>query len=339
MKNLFAFLLLSIVLFFFNSRKIDDKSSTVVAQQPNSNNVKLQNQKLDSGKRILRINVSVNNPNHLIVREGIAIRTGDILVQDLEESRRLELQKNAINLEINNLRLKSIQVPISPDFNNLALFEEQEFLEQAKLKLRHAKLKLSNSTNLLSSEDPQKKADLQQSQTNLDLLKNRINEQESLILSMESSKMPAEVLIHERKKLEKIISQFSLQNAELEFKKSEMQASSLLQSEKLEQLRMSVELAESDLRLAESRLLSVQKDKQSKELEKFERSKINYNQALRDRDYKISQLKLQLSALDQKLAQTIKIRSPRSGVVQKIQPWKVKNNQNRTVLYLSYYVK
>ncbi len=337
MKNIFAFLLLTIFLFSFNSRKIHDKSSTVVAQQLNK--AKLQNQNLDSGKRTVKISISVNNPNHLTVREGAVIKTGDIIVQDLEERRRLELQKNAINLEINNLRLKPTQLPISPNFDNLALFEEQEFLEQAKLKLRHAKLKLSNSANVLSSEDPQKKADLQQFETNLDVIKNKINDQQSLILSMESAKMPPEVLIHEKKKLEKIVSQFSLQNAELQFKKSEMQASSVLQSEKLEQLRMNVELAESDLRLAQSRLLSAQKEKQSKELEKFERSKIDYNQTLRDRDYKISQLKLQLLGIDQKLAQTIKIRSPRSGVVQKIQPWKLKNNQNRTVLHLAYYVK
>ncbi|PNJ91641.1 hypothetical protein CEP15_17830, partial [Cylindrospermopsis raciborskii C07] len=100
-----------------------------------------------------------------------------------------------------------------------------------------------------------------------------------------------------------------------------------------------VELAESDLRLAQSRLLSSQKNKQSQELEKFERSKLDYNQTLRDRDYKVSQLKLSLSAIDQKLAQTVKIRSPRNGVIQRIQSWKVKNNQNRTVLYLAYYAK
>ncbi|QNP31360.1 HlyD family secretion protein [Cylindrospermopsis curvispora] len=337
MKNMFTFLLLTVFLFSFNSRQVDDKSSIAVAQE--ANKVKLQNQDSDSNKRTLRINIAVTNPNHLTVREGTVIKTGDILVQDLEERRRLELQKQSINLEINNLSSRLIQPPISPNLDSLGFVEEQEIFEQAKLKLRHARLKLSNSSKVLSSEDPHKKADLQQSEANLEILAEKIKEQQSLILSMESSKMPPEVLTHEKKKLEKIIGQHSLQNAEVQFKKSQLQASSLLQSEKLEHLRMNVELAESDLRLAQSRLLSAQKNKQSQLLEKFERSKLDYNQSLRDRDYKVSQLKLSLSGIDQKLAQTVKIRSPRSGVIQRIQPWKVKNNQNRTVVYLAYYVK
>lgn len=339
MKNIFAFLLLTVFLFTLNSRQVDDKSSTAVAQQ--ANKVKPQNQDSDSdpNRRTLRINIAVANPNHLTVREGITLKKGDIIVQDLEERRRLELQKQSINLEINNLSSKPIQPPSSPTLDLLSFVEEQEVLEQAKLKLRHARLKLSNSSKSLSTEDPHKKADLQQSEASLQILEEKIKEQQSLILSMETAKMPPEVLIHEKKKLEKIIGQLSLQSAEVNFKNSQMEASSLLQSEKLEQLRMNVELAESDLRLAQSRLLSSQKNKQSQELEKFERSKVDYNQTLRDRDYKVSQLKLSLSGIDQKLAQTVKIRSPRNGVIQRIQPWKVKNNQNRTVLYLAYYAK
>jgi len=334
MKNTFLFFFLTLFLFSFNSKQFDDTS--VVAQEADAN---LSNQQSRSNKRVLKIPISVNNPNHLKVREGFVLKKGDVLVQDLEERRRLELQKKSINLEIGNLTSRFIQPPKSPAFDTSDFFEEQEILQQAKLKLQHARLKLSNSSKVLSSEDPQKKAELQQAEANLEYLNQKIQDQQSLILSMESAKMQPEILIHEKKKLEKLTNQLSLEKAEVQLKRSQIQSASILQSEKLDQLRMNVELAESDLRLAQSRLLSAQKNKREQTLEKFERSKLDYNQSLRDRNYKISQLRLSLLGIEQKLSQTIKIRSPRSGVVERIQPWKIKNNQNRTTLYLAYYIR
>ncbi len=64
----------------------------------------------------------------------------------------------------------------------------------------------------------------------------------------------------------------------------------------------------------------------------FERSRLQYDEAVRNKDYQLAQLGISLSAIEDKLADIPIVRSPKDGYVRKIKPWVGKDGKYTTTI-------
>ncbi|WP_152608940.1 hypothetical protein [Aphanizomenon flos-aquae] len=99
---------------------------------------------------VLKMSISVDNQSFLKVKLNDEIKKGDVISDNYNERQRLDRQKKAIKLQIDNLNSKTLIAPTPPPalplLKNLPLSafdEEKAHISQAELKLKQARLILS----------------------------------------------------------------------------------------------------------------------------------------------------------------------------------------------------
>jgi hypothetical protein len=309
--------------------------------------------------RPLRINLSVNDPTFLKVRVGDEIKVGGIISDNSKERQRLERQKKSIQLQIDNLNSKVLIAPTPPPPTPLirslpdAAFEEEKAnISQSELKLKQARVVLASRSKLLTTDNPERRAEFEKAGASLAIAQQKIQEQEQMIAAMNDMKMQPEILQHEQSKLRKLQSELDQARSEVEQAQAKLSAAAIIQNQELEQLKTNVILAESELEVAKSRLeaarnrrqiqeyqASVEESKRSQSetqaRQDYERSRLQYEEAARNKDYQLAQLGISLSAIEDKLADLPIIRSPRNGYIRKIKPWVGKDGKYQTTITIT----
>lgn len=296
--------------------------------------------------RPLRISLTVDDPSFLKVKLNDQIKQGDIITDNSTERQRMERQKKSINLQIANLNSKVLVAPAPPpattELKSLPpanFAEELAAINQAELHLKRAKGTLATRSKFLTTDNPEKRADFEKAGSVLAIAQQKIQEQEQMIQAMENMKMPPEILQHEQSKLKQIQSEYDQARSGVDQAQAKLSAAAIVQSQDLENLQTAVALAESELQVAYSRLEAARNRRQVQEYEAsvdasqrsqsqiqaqqdFERSRLQYEEAVRNKDYQLAQLNISLSAIEDKLAEIPIVRSPRDGYIGKITPWK-----------------
>lgn len=304
--------------------------------------------------RPLRMSISVDNPSFLKVQVNDEIKTGDIISDNSNERQRLDRQKKSIKLQIENLNSKTLIAPTPPPptplLKNLppsAFSEELAAISQAELKLKQARVILSSRSKLLTTDNPERRAEFEKAGASLAIASQKIEEQEQMIVAMNDMKMQSEILQHEQSKLKNLQSELEQARSEVDREQAKLDNSAILQTQELEQLQTNVNLAESNLQVAKSKLeaarvnrqiqeyqASVEESKrsqsQTQSRQDYERSRLQYEEAVRNNDYQLAQLGISLSAIEDKLADIPIVRSPRNGYIKKIKPWVGKDGKYTT---------
>ena len=306
--------------------------------------------------RPLRMSISVDNPSFLKVRLNDEIKIGDVISDNSNERQRLDRQKKAIKLQIDNLNAKTLIAPTPPPptplLKNLppsAFSEELAAISQAELKLKQARVILSSRSKLLTTDNPERRAEFEKAGASLAIASQKIQEQEQMIVAMNDMKMQSEILQHEQSKLKNLQSELEQARSEVDREQAKLDNSAILQTQELEQLQTNVNLAESNLQVAKSKLeaarvnrqiqeyqASVEESKrsqsQTQSRQDFERSRLQYDEAVRNKDYQLAQLGISLSAIEDKLADIPIVRSPRNGYIKKVKPWVGKDGKYQTTI-------
>ena len=304
--------------------------------------------------RPLRMSISVDNPSFLKVRLNDEIKIGDVISDNSNERQRLDRQKKAIKLQIDNLNAKTLIAPTPPPptplLKNLppsAFSEELAAISQAELKLKQARVILSSRSKLLTTDNPERRAEFEKAGASLAIASQKIQEQEQMIVAMNDMKMQSEILQHEQSKLKNLQSELEQARSEVDREQAKLDNSAILQTQELEQLETNVNLAESNLQVAKSKLeaarvnrqiqeyqASVEESKrsqsQTQSRQDYERSRLQYEEAVRNNDYQLAQLGISLSAIEDKLADIPIVRSPRNGYIKKVKPWVGKDGKYTT---------
>ncbi len=156
----------------------------------------------------------------------------------------------------------------------------------------------------------------------------------------------------EEAKLKQIRSEYDQQRSAFESSRAKLDSSGIEQQQELQQLTLSVRLAESELELANSKLAtsrekrrlleydaSVESLKRSQYQQQLEqehsRQQQQYAENLRDRDYQLAQLNISLTNIDDRLAQIPLLRSPREGYIKRIKPWVGNNGKYSTTITIA----
>ena len=82
----------------------------------------------------------------------------------------------------------------------------------------------------------------------------KVQEQEQMIVAMNDMKMQSEILQHEQSKLKKLQSELDQAQSEVEQAQAKLSAAAIIQNQELEQLQTNVNLTDSELQLAKSKM-------------------------------------------------------------------------------------
>lgn len=309
--------------------------------------------------RPLRMSISVDNPSFLKVKLNQEIKKGDVISDNSTERDRLDKQKKSVMLQIENLKSKAIPEPFKPKESlglkplPPAIFsEETAAIAQGKMKLSQAEALLEARTQLLQTDNPERRAESENAEAGFQIASQKVQEQEQMIQSMRDMKLSTEILQHEEAKLKQLRSQLDQANSALDQAKAKLNASAILQQQELQQLQINVRLAQSDLEVAQSRLIAAENRRQLTEYDanlnearrqqqenqtqqEYARQQQQYAQSVRDRDYQLAQLNISLSNIDDRLALIPLLRSPRNGYIRRIKPWVGKDGKYTTTVTIS----
>ncbi|MHC5821857.1 MAG: HlyD family secretion protein [Nostoc sp.] len=309
--------------------------------------------------RPLRISLSVDNPSFLKVKVGQQIKQGDVISDNSLERSRLDKQKKSVSLQIDNLKSKIIPQPFKPTQSlglkplPPAIFsEESATIAQSKMKRNQSQSMLEARTQLLQTDNPERRAEAENTEAGLQIASQKVEDQEQMIQSMQDMKLSSEILQHEDAELKKLRSQLNQANSAVDQAKAKLNASAILQQQELQQLQVNVRLAQSEIEVAESKLIAAQNRRQLTEYDanlnearqqqqenqtqqEYSRQQQQYAQSVRDRDYQLAQLNISFTNIEDKLAQIPMLRSPRNGYVRRIKPWVGVNGRYTTTITIS----
>ncbi|MFL9455988.1 MULTISPECIES: HlyD family secretion protein [Nostocales] len=309
--------------------------------------------------RNLKVALTVDDPSFLKVKEGQKIDKGQILTDNSIERSRLTKQRQSIALQIQNLKSKKIPKPIAPNppsqINPIPpanFAEEEAAIAQAQMKLTQALSLVEARTPLLKSENPERRAEVEKADAVFQQAAQKVEEQRQLLQSMRDLKLQDEIIQHEQAKLKALEGEQEQARSALKQAQAKLNASAIDQLQQLQQLQIAVRIAQSELELAQSRLLASQsrrqmveyaanvnaaerEQKQQQLQQEYNRQLQFYSQALSDRDYQLAQLGISLTAIDDKLAQIPIVRSPQDGFIRRIQPWTGNNGKYSTTVIIS----
>lgn len=262
-------------------------------------------------------------------------------------------------MQIQNLKSKKIPKPIAPNppsqINPIPpanFAEEEAAIAQAQMKLTQALSLVEARTPLLKSENPERRAEVEKADAVFQQAAQKVEEQRQLLQSMRDLKLQDEIIQHEQAKLKALEGEQEQARSALKQAQAKLNASAIDQLQQLQQLQIAVRIAQSELELAQSRLLASQsrrqmveyaanvnaaerEQKQQQLQQEYNRQLQFYSQALSDRDYQLAQLGISLTAIDDKLAQIPIVRSPQDGFIRRIQPWTGNNGKYSTTVIIS----
>lgn len=309
--------------------------------------------------RPLRMTLSVDSPSFLKVKVGQEIKQGDVISDNSLERTRLDKQKKSVTLQIDNLKNKAIPKPFEPKqtigVKQLppAIFSEEEAaIAQSQMKVSQAQSLLEARTQLLKTDNPERRAEAENAEAGLQIANSKVQEQEQMIGSMRDMKLSTEILQHEEAELKKVRSLMDQASSELDQSKAKLNASAINQQQELQQLQINVRLAESELNVAQSRYTAAQnrrrlleydasleavrrEQQENQTLQEHSRQQQQYAQDIRDRDYQLAQLNISFTNIEDKLALIPMLRSPRNGYIRRIKPWTGKDGKYTTTVTIS----
>lgn len=309
--------------------------------------------------RPLNLTISVDNPAFLLVKVGQQISKGDVISDNSLERGRLDKQRQMLSLQINNLKAKIIPTPSEPKKPPaLAPLPEANFntetaaIAQAQLKLEQAQATLQGRSPGLRADNPEKRSDMESAESASFQAQEKVKEQEELLKNMQDMRLTEPIIRHEEAKLKQIQSDKNQAQSAQEREKAKLEASAQASLQELQKLKIAVQIAESDLQMAQSQLLTAKSNRKLLEyrasieatmrVEQENQLLINYSQqqqqyaqATRDRDYQLAQLQIQLSVVDDKLALIPMVRSPQNGYIRKIRPWTGNNGKYTTTITIA----
>jgi hypothetical protein len=309
--------------------------------------------------RPLRMSISVDNPSFLKVKVGQEIKKGDVISDNSTERDRLSKQKKSVKLQIDNLKSKTIPKPSEPKKPPVLIplpeanyIEETSALAQTQLKLQQAQSTLENRTPGLQTDNPEKRADTESAESAMQQAFEKVKEQEELLKNMQDMRLDAPIIRHEEAKLLQIQSDMNQAQSALEREKAKLNASAIASNQELQNLKIAVQIAQSDLQMAVSKLSAAKSNRKlleyrasieaAQRVEQENQFNLNYSQqqqqyaqSVRDRDYQLAQLQIQLSTIDDKLALIPVVRSPQNGYIRKIKPWTGNNGKYTTTITIA----
>jgi hypothetical protein len=306
----------------------------------------------------LKINVTVTDPLDIKVREGQVIKKGEIVSDKTQQRKSLENQLYSTKASLKNIKESVILPPISPalvpPMQNLPpanFAEEETTVSSAQLEYQQTQRTLA----IALENDPliAIKGKIQRNQSKVEESKRQLsNQTEKSAIIATLPNLPKDVLTHEQEKIKSQLSTLTQEQSEYDMVQAEL--NQLKENRKLEiqSLQDKISTARAKLELANSKLIKSKSDRAlteynhsitvTRRIEEANQAQIaynrqmqEYNQQVRDKEFKLSQLQDIISNAEDKLKDIAVVKSPYSGTIKKIKTEKQNDNSILVTLTLS----
>ena len=327
-------------------------------QKP-SNNILLSTPTTKGGK-LIKIDAVISEPADIKVNPGQKIRAGEILADRTKERNQLEFQKQQLQsslANVNSYRIVEPTPPIDsplisplpdPDYSiNLAEINKARLktaLIQKQLGYAGAVSNVPPDTIVTDIED--KKQKLIEAERKLEIQNRKLDQIAQMML-------PTYYLEHEQILLQESQQAVELAKSDLSSSEAKSNEAINLNQSKFQELSIQLELAQADLRLAESGLEKAKSQRLKEEydhtltlarrIEESNREKSFYEQernksqdSKRDLEYKKALIVGQINQISEKLNAIAVVKSPYNGEIRRVKiNNQTNNNLNATITIVS----
>ncbi len=301
-----------------------------------------------SQPRRLSINVAINSPNDLKVREGDFIQAGQIVADRVQERQSLEAQKAQISVSIKRLENAQVMQPLTPKPVPPVQSLPPAYFSTEEAQIKSAQLNLQQAQRMYEfalSNNPfiNEQANIEKAQAEKEAAANKHeNQSRKLDAIAQLPGLPPEVRVHESEKLKQTQLEKLRFSAEYNFKVAELDEAKQSRSEQLKNLQNAVEKAQADLNLAVARLQKARSNRaeleynhsitaarrieeQNQAQQFYSRQMSEYHQGLQDQEFKLTQLREKLNDVETKLSALSTVKSPYSGKIRRIKQERQEN--------------
>ena len=287
----------------------------------------------------LKINLTINDPADLKIREGDRVTKGQILSDRDLERKRLTRERIGVLLTINKIEKTPLPtLRVAPELRELprisyAIAETE--IQQAELRFSQAQRNLQ----MALSYDPfiTAKANVDKARTGIEQAANEFQLQQRKLDTVNGLKgLPPEMLEHETEKLRQKQSVQETAQAQFDFYTAEYRQIEAQRSQSIGDLQNKVQLSRADLEVAQARLRQAKEDREAAEYghritlarraEESNQAEIAIANQKLDREFKLSQLQEQLSSIEEKLNGIAQVKSPYNGVIKRIKTQRQADN-------------
>jgi biotin carboxyl carrier protein len=301
---------------------------------------------LETPKR-LKINLSLNDPSELRVREGDSVARGQVLSDREAERNRLNRDKREKLLAIANVERQIVPLlkpaPQMRDLPPISYAVEETSIQLAELKLSQAQRNLSTAVEAdpfitAKAKVDKSRADVEGAFRDYELQQRKLDAVNGL------KGLPPEMLTHETEKLRQAKTILEGKEAELKFFQAEYNQVEADRRKELTDLQSKVSIARGELEQAQSRLRVAKEQREmaeydqritiSRRIEEENQAAIAVSNQKLDREFKLAQLREQLSATEEKLNGIVQVKSPYSGNIRRIKFDKQTDGKLGVTLYL-----
>ena len=301
---------------------------------------------LETPKR-LKINLSLSDPTELKVREGDSVTRGQVLSDREADRSRLNRDKRENLLAIANVE-KQIVPTLKPapqmrDLPPISYSVEETAIQLAELKLSQAQRNLSTAVEVdpfitATARVDKARADVEGAFRDFELQQRKLDAVNGL------KGLPPEMLTHETEKLRQVKTILEGKEAELKFFQAEYNQVEGDRRKELTDLQSKVSIARGELEQAQSRLRAAKEQREMAEyeqritvarrIEEENQAAIAVSNQKLDREFKLAQLREQLSATEEKLNAIVQVKSPYSGSIKRVRFDKQTDGKLGVTLYL-----
>lgn len=330
-------------------------SSTIMAIAQNNPSPIIEEE--NQPKR-LKIDVTVTDPEDIKVREGQVIRKGEVISDKTRQRKQLEYQLNSSKKALANIQQSIILEPIEPQpvppQQNLPpanFVEEETAVQSAELEYQQAQRTLA----IALENDPliAVRGKIQRQQSKVEASKRELgNQVEKTGIISNLPNLPPEVKNHEQEKINSKQSELTQHQAELDLAVSELNQLKENRKLELQSLQDKVSTARAKMQLAQARLQKAKSDRSlleydhsitvTRRIEEANQAQIAYNrqmqeyqQQVRDKEFKITQLNDSIGNIEERLKQIAVVTSPYSGTIRKIKYEKQTDNSIAVTITLT----
>jgi biotin carboxyl carrier protein len=301
---------------------------------------------MESPKR-LKINLSLNDPTELKVREGDTVGRGQVLSDRELERARLNRDRLENLLAIANVE-KQITPTLKPapqmrDLPPISYAVEETSIQLAELKLSQAQRNLGTAMEndpfiTARAKVDRARSDVEGSFRDFELQQRKLDAVNGL------KGLPPEMLTHETEKLRQVKTILEGKEAELKFYQAEYNQVEGDRRKELTDLQSKVSIARGELEQAQSQLRAAKERREMAEyeqritvarrVEEENQAAIAVSNQKLDREFKLAQLRSQLSSTEEKLNGIVQVKSPYSGNIKRIKFDKQTDGKLGVTVYL-----
>lgn len=317
----------------------------VMAQSPSPNSP--PNPTVSSPRR-LKINLTLTNPNELRVQEGQRIHAGQVIADRPQERMRLDRERRQVLLAIAAIE-RQATATLKPatglrELPPVSYAIEETQIQQAELEFSQAQRNLQNALG----NDPfiTARAKVDKAKSAVEAAYRAFELQQRKLDAVNGLKgLPPEMLEHETEKLRQKQSELNTAQSEYDFYAAEYRQVEGHRNSEIAELQNKAQLARGRLEIAQAQLRTAKELREKQEYEHritLARRTEEENQAAiavsnqkLEREFKLAQLRENLSATEEKINAIVQIKSPYSGTVSRIKVDKQNNSLLGVTVYLT----